>query len=239
MTSPRALRLVRGFRARRRRDAAGADGLLQPDLHLRRRALHRRRQGGRRRRPDRRRPAARGGRRAVPAGARGRARLHPPRHADHRRRAPAGGAAQHLGLRLLRLGRRHHRVAHAATSRQVASAVARIKRHTDLPVASASASRRPSMRGAIAGAPTAWWSARRWSRRCASRSTPRAAPARARCAACSTSSPRSRPARRRGAPRAVRETQTGARITIQPKRICSGRTGPAVSAARPAARQAS
>ena len=71
------------------------DGLFQPDLHLRRRALPRRCQRGRRRRPDRRRPAAGGGRRAVPAGAEGRARLHPPGDADHRRQAPAGGAREH------------------------------------------------------------------------------------------------------------------------------------------------
>ena len=38
-----------------------------------------------------------------------RAQLHPPRDADHRRQAPAGGAAEHLGLRLLRLDHRHHR----------------------------------------------------------------------------------------------------------------------------------
>ena len=41
-------RLPRG----RRRDAAGADGLLQPDLFARRRALRRRGEGGRRRRAD-------------------------------------------------------------------------------------------------------------------------------------------------------------------------------------------
>ena len=49
------------------------DGLFQPDLRLRRRPLPRRRESGRRRRPDRRRPAAGGGRRALPAGAEGRA----------------------------------------------------------------------------------------------------------------------------------------------------------------------
>ena len=32
---------------------------------------------------------------AVPAGAQGRPRLHPPRDADHRRQAPAGGAREH------------------------------------------------------------------------------------------------------------------------------------------------
>ena len=39
----------------------------------------------------------------------GRAQLHPPRDADHRRQAPAGGAEEHLGLRLLRVDHRHHR----------------------------------------------------------------------------------------------------------------------------------
>ena len=46
----------------RRRDADRADGLLQSDLHLRRRPLPRRRARRRRRRADRRGPAARGGR---------------------------------------------------------------------------------------------------------------------------------------------------------------------------------
>ena len=57
-------RLPRG----RWRHADRADGLLQPDLLLRQRALPRRRQGRRRRRADRRRPAAGGRRRALPAG---------------------------------------------------------------------------------------------------------------------------------------------------------------------------
>ena len=39
----------------------------------------------------------------------GRAELHPPGDADHRRQAPAGGAREHVGLRLLRLDHRHHR----------------------------------------------------------------------------------------------------------------------------------
>ena len=44
----------------------------------------------------------------LPAKAAGLA-FHPPRHADHRRQAPARRAAQYRGLRLLRLHRRHHR----------------------------------------------------------------------------------------------------------------------------------
>ena len=51
-----------------------------------------RRQGGRHRRADRRRPAAGNGRGTLPAGARGRHQLHPPRDADDRRQAPADGA---------------------------------------------------------------------------------------------------------------------------------------------------
>ena len=42
MTLKKTLELVRGFRARRRRDADRADGLLQSDLHLRRRQISRR-----------------------------------------------------------------------------------------------------------------------------------------------------------------------------------------------------
>ena len=82
-------RLPRG----RRRDADRADGLLQPDLFPRRPALPRRGEGGRGRRPDRRRPAARGGRRALPARPGGGAELHPPRHPHHRRPPAAAGAA--------------------------------------------------------------------------------------------------------------------------------------------------
>ena len=53
-------------------------------------AFPRRRRRPRRRWPDRRRSAAGGGQRALPAGAEGRAELHPPRHAhDGRRRLPA------------------------------------------------------------------------------------------------------------------------------------------------------
>ena len=44
----KTLQMVREFRAGQQRNAAGADGLLQPDPHVRRTALHRRSQGGRR-----------------------------------------------------------------------------------------------------------------------------------------------------------------------------------------------
>ena len=76
---------ARASAPRRRRHADHPDGLLQPDPRLRRRALLQGRRAAGRRRPDHRRPAARGGRGALPAGARARPRLHPPRHADHRR----------------------------------------------------------------------------------------------------------------------------------------------------------
>ena len=128
----KTLALVRDFRAGDDDDADRADGLLQSDLHLRRRTISRRCQGRRRRRADRRRSAARGRRRTVPAGAQGGLQFHPARDADHRRQAPAGGA-------------RRTRRASSTTSRSPASpapprpmparsptAVARIKRHTKL-----------------------------------------------------------------------------------------------------------
>ena len=55
--------------------------------------------------------------------------LHPAGDADHRRRPPADGSRQHLGLRLLRLDHRHHR-RRAAGLFRVAAAVKRIKGHT-------------------------------------------------------------------------------------------------------------
>ncbi len=61
--------------------------------------------------------------------------LHPAGDADHRRQAAAGGAREHLGLRLLRLDHRHHRLGDARMRRASRDAVARIKRHTELPVA--------------------------------------------------------------------------------------------------------
>jgi hypothetical protein len=109
-TLRKTLDMAAEFRADRRRDADRADGLLQPDLHLRRRAFPRRRETGRDRRADRRRPAAGDGRGTVHSGAEGRDQFHPPRHADHRRQAPAQGAREHVGLRLLRVDDRHHRL---------------------------------------------------------------------------------------------------------------------------------
>ena len=152
---------------RRRRHPDRADGLLQSDLRLRRRALSRRREGGRRRRPDRGRSAARGGRGALPAGAQGRLELHPAGDPDHRRQAPAGRAHQHVGLRLLRLDHRHHRHGGA---RQLARSPRRSRASSATPSCrsrSASACASPSRRARSPAAPTAWWSARRWSRWCA------------------------------------------------------------------------
>jgi tryptophan synthase alpha chain len=85
------------------------------------------------RRADRRRPAARGGCRTLHPRAKGRAELHPPCHAHHRRQAPAESAAEHQRLRLLRLGHRDHRGCGRAGDRGCPE-VARIKRSTDLPV---------------------------------------------------------------------------------------------------------
>ncbi len=119
----------------RRRDADRADGLLQSDLHLRRRPLPRRRQGGRRRRPDRGRSAARGGRRAVPAGAQGRASTSsasprpPPTTSACRRCSPIRRASSTTCRSPASPARPR------PTRRRVNAAVARIKRHTKLPVA--------------------------------------------------------------------------------------------------------
>ena len=117
---------------------------------------------GRRRWADHRRPAAGRGCRALPAGACRRPQLHPPRDADDRRPAPAGGSREHVGLRLLRLDHRHHRRGDAGLRRGSAAAVARIKRHTDLPVAVGFGVKNAATgRGDRDAAPTASWSARR------------------------------------------------------------------------------
>ena len=160
----------------RRRDAAGADGLLQSDLHLRRRQIPRRCQVRRRRRPDHRRPAAGGRHRTVPAGDEGRAQFHPAGDADHRRQAPARGAREHVRALSItsrspaspaapapipsvgRRGRRPHQAAY-----QIAGL--RRLRH---PHAGGRARHR-------AKAPMARWSAPRWSMPCAAASMPRAA----------------------------------------------------------------
>jgi hypothetical protein len=76
-----------GFPQGRQRDADRADGLLQSDLHLRRRTLSGRRHRGGHRRADRGRSAAGNGRGTVPAGAEGRHQLHPACDPDHGRQA--------------------------------------------------------------------------------------------------------------------------------------------------------
>ena len=93
--------------------------------------------------------------RIVPAGAQGRAQFHPAGDADHRRQEIAGGAHEHVGLCLLRLDHRHHRLGRARR-RQSRAAVERIKRHTRCRSASASASRTADMRARSRG--------RRWRR---------------------------------------------------------------------------
>ena len=150
----------------RRRDADRADGLLQSDLHLRRRKISRRREGGRRRRPDHRRPAARGGRGAVPAGA-----ARPGSTSSASRRRPPTTSACRPCSRTPR--------ASSTTSRSPASPApprpipARSRTRSRASSAtpgcrsrSASACAPPSMRARSPKARTAWWSAPRWSRRC-------------------------------------------------------------------------
>ena len=161
----RTLDLVRRFRAGDAETPVILMGYFNPIYRLRRRPLPRRCQGRRRRRAHRRRPAARGGRRALPAGAAGRARLHPPRDADDRRPAAAGGAREHRRLRLLRVDHRHHRRGDAGfrqgrRRRWSASSATRPCRSWW-----ASASRTAPMRPRSPKAPTGSWSARRWSRR--------------------------------------------------------------------------
>ena len=86
----------------------------------------------------------------VPAGDEGGAQFHPPGDADHRRQAPARGAREHLGLCLLRLDHRHHRQRAAPIPTAVGEAVARIKRHTKLPVCVGFGIRTPDAARAIA-----------------------------------------------------------------------------------------
>ena len=176
MTLKKTLEMVRGFRNGRQRHAAGADGLLQSDLHLRRRQISRRCEIRRRRRPDHRRSAAGGRHRIVPAGDEGRAQFHPAGDADHRRQAPARGARQHVGLCLLRLHHRHHRQRQRRRQRrrrgrrphQAAHQIAGLRRLRH-PHAGGGPRHRRAM-------PMARWSARRWSMPCAAASMPKAAP---------------------------------------------------------------
>ena len=107
------------------------------------------RDAGRRRRDLRRYPA-RGGRRARPRAARRRHRPDPPRHPDHRRRAPARGARWRERLPLLRLGRRDHRASSRPQQASIDDAVARLKAATDLPVAVGFGIRTPEQAAAVA-----------------------------------------------------------------------------------------
>ena len=159
----------------RRRHADRPDGLLQPDLFLRQRALPRRCQGRRRRRPDRRRPAAGGRRRALPAGAR---RAASTSSASRRRPPTTGGCPRSSPIR---------RVS-STTCRSSASPARRSpdtgqgrrgggKDQAAHHIAGCGRLRRQD-RGAGAShrraRPTASWSARRWSARSRTRSTARA-----------------------------------------------------------------
>ena len=140
-----------GARLPRRRPghADRAHGLLQPDLHLRRRSLPRRCARSRRRRADRRRPAAGGGRRALPAGAEGGAEFHPPRHARPpmpRGCPPCSPIRPASSITSPITGITGTK---APDSARVAMAVDRIKQHTDLPVAVGFGVKTPEQAAAI------------------------------------------------------------------------------------------
>ena len=135
-------------------------------------AFLRRRHGGRRRRADRRRSAARGGRRncacrRLPPGSISSAwRRRRPTTSACRRCSPTPRASSTTSRSPALPARRR------PIRRKSGAAVARIKRHT----ASAGGGRirrqgRGERGGDRATSPTASWSARRWSRRCALRSS--------------------------------------------------------------------
>ena len=105
--------------------------------------------------------------RAVPAGAQGRAQFHPPGDADHRRQAAAGRAREHLGLRLLRLDHRHHRRRGAGRRQGRGGGGADQAPHRAAGRVGFGVRDRRAGARASREAPTASWSARRWSRRCA------------------------------------------------------------------------
>jgi tryptophan synthase alpha chain len=82
---------------------------------------------------------------------------------------------------------------------RVAQAVARIKRHTTLPVAVGFGVRDAASAAAIGAAPKRWWWAPRWSKGCAPASMPPARRRPTRCSPSSRSWPSSRPACAAGA----------------------------------------
>jgi tryptophan synthase alpha chain len=89
----------------------------------------------RRRRADRRRPAAGRGRELCLPALKARAELHPPGDADHRRQAPAGGARRTPRASSTTSRSPASPAARSPNYDAVGAAVARIKRHTELPVA--------------------------------------------------------------------------------------------------------
>ncbi len=114
------------------------------------------------------------GRGAVHSGRQGRAQLHPPRRADDGRQAPAARAAEHVGLRLLRIDHRHHRLGDAGAGQGRGHGRRASRRRQTCRSRSASASRPPSRRGPSARLAMASWSARPSSRPSPVRSTPTA-----------------------------------------------------------------
>ena len=132
-------------RSSRDADAAGVDGLIIVDL-----------------------PPEEDEELCLPA-LQGRAQFHPPGDADDRRQAPAGGARQHIRVRLLRVDHRRDR------RRGGRSGQGRRRGCADqasYPFASGGRLRRQGRaraRRRSPASPTAWWSVRRWSRRCAAR----------------------------------------------------------------------
>ena len=97
----------------------------------------------------------------------GRFQFHPARYADDRRQTAADGAREHVGLCLLRLDHRYYRRGGAGPRQRRASGRAHQAPHQ---IAGLCRFWRPHGRAGDARlrrAPTALWSARRWSRRCA------------------------------------------------------------------------
>ena len=168
-TLRKTLALVARIPRRRRRDADRADGLLQSDLRLRRRALPRRRQGGGGRRAHRRRPAAGRGRGTLPAGARARGSIS----SGWRRRPPTTSACRPCSRTPRASSITSRSPASPARPRRTpTSSARRLRASSAIPIcrsrSGSACATRPARRRSPR-APTASSSARRWSRRCAAR----------------------------------------------------------------------